>query len=237
MIGDWSVGVVIPAHDEVDDISAAIGSVQRSLLQARVTRSVVVVVADACRDDTAEVARAALGRSGMVVEIDARCVGIARSVGANAALGLLDAAPAHTWLLGLDADSLAPPTWVSDHLAHAAGGVECVTGIVDLAVGATPDLRDAFVASYSVGIDAVTHPHIHGTNFGIRADTLLAAGNWPHVETGEDRELWHRIATMGRRTVQDPGIVVATSARLIGRAPSGFAGDLAATAQVALPRG
>lgn len=237
MIGDWSVGVVIPAHDEADDIAAAVTSVQRSLRRAMVTRSVIVVVADACSDDTARVARGALGRSGMVVEIDARCVGIARSVGANAALGLLDASPESTWLLGLDADSLAPPTWVTDHLGHAVGGVECVTGIVDLAVGAAPDLRDAFVASYSVGIDAATHPHIHGTNFGIRADALLAAGNWPHVETGEDRALWHRIASMGRRTVQDPRIVVTTSARLVGRAPSGFAGDLAAASELALPHG
>ncbi len=80
------LGVVVPAHDEEEHIEACLESLRvasrhRSLSGEHV---LIVVVLDACTDGTAAVARR-LGAT--VVETDARNVGIARSVGADVALG------------------------------------------------------------------------------------------------------------------------------------------------------
>lgn len=221
-----AVGVVIPAHDEADRICNVIASVRASLLDAQVERSCIVVVADACTDATASVARSLLGAGDRVVEIDARCVGAARAEGSLTALEMLGRPPEQVWLLGIDADSTAPRTWVRAHLASSSRGIECVTGLVELGTDATPELRRAFDSTYLCGIAGATHSHVHGTNFGIRGDTLLAAGNWPRIATGEDHALWLRVAQLQRPAAQDPSIVVTTSARRSGRAPDGFAADL-----------
>jgi hypothetical protein len=234
--GDLHVGVVIPAHDEAATIGAAVDSVRASLLDAAV-HATIVVVADACSDDTAAVARAHLGPDDTVLEVRARSVGMARAQGAAVALERLGRPPrtwlSRTWLLSLDADSRAPRRWVARHLAHAERGIECVTGMVELDEYATPELRAALTERYLAHVTPSTHPHVHGTNFGIRGDTLLAAGNWPRLATGEDHALWQAVGLLGRPRVQDPAIVVRTSARLTGRAPSGFAADLAGLAGLA----
>ena len=224
----FQVGVVIPAHDEEANIGAAIESVRASLLDAGV-HATIVVVADACSDATAAVARRHLGTDDAVLELTTRSVGVARAHGARLALERLGS-PSRTWLLSLDADSRAPRRWVARHLAHADRGVECVTGLVELDEHAAPELRRALAASYLERVTASAHPHVHGTNFGIRGDTLLAAGNWPALATGEDHALWRAVGLLGRPRVQDPAIVVRTSARLTGRAPAGFAADLAGLA-------
>lgn len=222
------VGVVIPARDEAERIGRTIISVRRSLEHARVERSCIVVVADACSDSTASTARSLLRTPDRVIETDAGCVGAARAAGSLAALELLSVSPERVWLLGIDADSTAPLKWVEAHLALAARGIECVTGLVELDAEATPELRRAFDSTYVGGVDehANTHDHVHGTNFGIRGDTLLDAGNWSRIPTGEDHALWLAVAGLQRAAAQDASIVVTTSARRSGRAPQGFASDL-----------
>jgi len=223
----FAIAVVIPARDEATHIASTVTSVQAALRAAPVASSCIVVVADACTDDTADVARRHLGPSDAVLEVDHRCVGEARAIGSSVALSLSSSGPRWTWVLGIDADSVAPRSWVRRHLAHATRGVECVTGIVELEPLAPHSVRQQFASTYQLGIRKRSHDHVHGTNFGIRGDTLLAAGNWPPESTAEDHGLWRAVTAMGRRTIQDPAIVVSTSARLVGRAPLGFAGDLA----------
>ncbi len=222
------VGVVIPAHDEQDTIGDAITSVLRSLAVADVHRNVLVVVCDDCSDRTAAVAREHLRRSDRVMEVGHRCVGAARAAGSLAALRLLAQPPERVWLLSLDADSTAPPSWVRDHLAHAGRGVDCVAGVVDLADDAPRSLGREFHRRYTseLGTVAGAHDHVHGTNFGVRAGTLLSAGNWAPMHTGEDHATWAAVGAVGGRRVQDPRISVTTSSRLVGRAPNGFAADL-----------
>ena len=73
----------------------------------------------------------------------------------------------------------------------------------------------------------IGHPHVHGANFGIRADTYLELGGWPAVTSGEDVAMAHRAAVNSRlRIVRTAAIPVTTSSRLAGRAPYGFAGYL-----------
>jgi glycosyltransferase involved in cell wall biosynthesis len=222
----FTVGVVVPARDEAGTIGATLRSVRRALDIAGVTRSTIVVVADDCHDRTAEVARTNLRDDDLVVEHQGRCVGAARQAGSAAAMSLLGTEPDRTFLLFTDADTTPGPCWVARHLAHAASGVECVAGTVALDPGAPSALRAAFERAYHVGVDERTHPHVHGANLGIRADTLSRAGGWPQLRTGEDHALWHAVGRLGRPRVQDPLIEVLTSARTTGRAPEGFARDL-----------
>lgn len=106
-----AVGVVIPAHDEAATVGAAIDSVRRSLVAARVRSSCIVVVADACTDATAAVARRHLRTRDVVLEVAVRAAGAARAEGCRMVLDRLGP-PERTWVLGLDADSRAPRDWV-----------------------------------------------------------------------------------------------------------------------------
>lgn len=222
------VGVVIPAHDEQDTIGDAIDSVLRSLAEVDVRRSVLVVVCDDCGDRTAAVAREHLRPEDRAMEVGHRCVGAARAAGSLAALRFLDLPPEQVWLLSIDADSTAPPSWVRHHLGHADSGADCVAGVVELAHDAPRHLGREFHRRYTAELSSVpgTHDHVHGTNLGVRASTLLDAGNWAPLRTGEDHATWAAVGAVGGRRVQDPRISVVTSSRLVGRAPHGFAADL-----------
>jgi cellulose synthase/poly-beta-1,6-N-acetylglucosamine synthase-like glycosyltransferase len=188
----------------------------------------IVVVADSCADDTADRARHALGRVGAVIEADTGSAGSSRRVGVE--LGLARAgSPAHRiWIANTDADSIVPPTWITGQLWSAAGGVHAVAGVVRLARGSerTRALQRAFTATYHRS-EGRTHGHVHGANFGIRADAYVAAGGWSDLMVGEDHDLWRRLKSthVGLSTTAS---YVRTSARRTGRAPNGFAADLAA---------
>ena len=107
-----AVAVAIPAHDEEALIGRCLSSVTRAVTHAREREPglvvSVVVVLDACRDTTAELA----GRWPVAtVEISARRVGTARRIGVAHALSAPDDRPADTWIAVTGVDTRAPPDW------------------------------------------------------------------------------------------------------------------------------
>jgi glycosyltransferase involved in cell wall biosynthesis len=76
------LGVVVPAHDEEDHIGACVAALRIAARCPRLNGEAVtiVVVLDACRDQTSPIARS-LGAT--TVEVDARNVGIARACAAK----------------------------------------------------------------------------------------------------------------------------------------------------------
>ncbi len=116
------------------------------------------------------------------------------------------------------------PDWVERQLALADQGVTAVAGIVDLD-DAEPSLTATFRHTYRAGIRGGTHTHVHGANLGVRADVLHRHGGWHALRSGEDQDLWRRLA--GAEVRHDPRLVATTSARTRGRAADGFAADLA----------
>ncbi|MEZ5235178.1 MAG: glycosyltransferase family 2 protein [Acidimicrobiales bacterium] len=230
------VAVVVPAHDEATLLPDALAAIQQACAQLPVSVArTVVVVADGCTDGSERVAIDALrdGIGGIVAVTRRRCVGAARRLGVAQALAVRRAPLARTWIANTDADSIVPPGWLGEQLALAAAGCAAVAGTVRLidqeggdgdarAAGAA---RRAFARTYRANPDG-SHDHVHGANLGVRADAYRAVGGWRPLATGEDRQLWRRLADQWPVLTTDR-IAVATSARLVGRAPAGFAAALA----------
>lgn len=225
----WSVGVVIPARDERDSIGRCIGSILSA--HARCARAAdlwIVVAADACSDDTAAVARAAIGEHGQVIECNARSPGTARRWGALAVLEHFRSVDrARVWIANTDADTVVPRNWLQRQLQHADEGATAVAGIVELddSGGLRQDLVDVYRSTYLIGSDGA-HGHVHGANLGVRADAYVDVGGFSHLKVAEDHCLWGRLRQRGWRIRSCAKTVVTTSARLQGRAVGGFADTL-----------
>jgi hypothetical protein len=108
-------------------------------------------------------------------------------------------------------------------------GIQAVAGTVavDTFEEHAPWVRARFEASYIIHPDG-GHPHVHGANLGVRADSYVRAGGWADLSTAEDHDLWHRLHLTGARRHSASRLQVHTSGRRTGRAPNGFAGALAA---------
>jgi cellulose synthase/poly-beta-1,6-N-acetylglucosamine synthase-like glycosyltransferase len=248
IVSAFAVGV--PARDEARRVAAAIESLDDA---AHHTTAPVhlVVVADRCRDRTAQVAAAAFERtrwlaSTTVVERDLANVGAARDLACRLALAASSANGAggaaadgaaaddvtsrwtSRWVATTDADTTVPPHWFRVQALWSARGVEGVAGLVEL--DPTDPLPANVRRRWARHVDSIGaghgHPHVHGANLALRADHWLAAGGFAHCTVGEDHELWRRASAAGARLVGTDDIVVRTSARTIGRAEGGFADSL-----------
>ena len=154
----------------------------------------IVVVADGCLDDTADVARSFTGVE--VVELESSNVGTARAVGSRRALRL-----GAEWLANTDADSVVPANWLEVHRAFADAGAAVVIGTVrpdfdDL----TERQRSAWLAGH---IPGRPNGHVHGANLGIRASAYVAAGGYRPLPEHEDVELVERLARHGPAVASD----------------------------------
>jgi glycosyltransferase involved in cell wall biosynthesis len=225
-----AVGIVVPAHDEEKLIPSCLASLRRAEEALTGVPVHLVVVADACRDQTAEVARQA---GAIVVTIGARCVGAARAAGVREVLrrtAHLD--PATVWLANTDADTVVPPNWLAAQAQYAASGWDAVAGTIRVGdwTGYRPGIRSAFGEEYTEdggGPGPHAHGHVHGANLGFRAQAYLTAGGFPPVPTGEDRALIAAMTASGSRVLSTATLTVVTSARRHARAPDGFSDYLA----------
>jgi glycosyltransferase involved in cell wall biosynthesis len=232
-----SVGVIVPAHNEQDLLPSCLASLRRAARALRGMPVHVVVVADACRDRTAEAAR----RGGAsVVTISARSVGAARAAGARELLrrtGHLD--PASVWLATTDADTLVPARWLRQQARYATQGWDAIVGTVKVTdwSGYPSGIRSRFRERYERGPEqpsepsepnghdgSVTgrHPHVHGANLGFRASAYLRAAGFPALATAEDHALVAALTAAGSRVLRTRALPVVTSARRDSRAPHGF---------------
>ncbi|WNI19029.1 glycosyltransferase [Actinacidiphila sp. ITFR-21] len=224
-----AVAVVIPAHNEEALLPAALDGVALAARHPDLAgvRVLTVVVADSCRDRTADVA----GRAGaLVVAADCRNPGRARAAGTERALRELGAGG--TWIAATDADSVVPPSWLAYHRARAREGWEAVVGTVTLPATTPVPLGARHRAHYEATRPADGafwhHPHIHGANLGLTGDAYRAAGGFPPLGVGEDRALVDALERLGHRVLRTPDCPVVTSDRLRARARGGFADHLAA---------
>lgn len=232
----WHIAVLIPARNEERLIRRCLTSVLTacSLLPPLVT-SDVVVVCDSSTDLTFELAERMLHGAGIVIPTKAAVVGHARALAARVALQRYVGPLQRCWLANTDADCCVPNTWLLDQLRIADQGIDAIAGTISVdsfeehATGT--DRR--FCDNYVIHPDG-SHPHVHGANLGVRADTYLRAGGWRELETAEDHDLWNRLMGTASRQHSTARVRVITSGRRRGRAPRGFAEALAAYDEAAL---
>lgn len=230
MSAPGEVAVLIPARNEEVLLARCLESVIGAIDALPVTiKATIVLVSDCSTDRTAEIAYSLLGGRGSVLHTRAGTVGTARALAASYAIEKTTAPLSNVWLANTDADCIVPSAWLRDQIEFAASGIEAVAGIVavDSFEEHGTNVPARFQVSYSIYADG-THPHIHGANLGVRADRYVNVGGWADLKTAEDHDLWGRLRRTGARLLSSAHLQVVTSGRRVGRAPSGFAGALAA---------
>lgn len=224
------LAVVVPARNEKALIGRCLSALTaaRDHALARTSTPAVsirlIVVADACTDGTAALARSVEGVE--VIEITAGSVGSARAAGAVRALDELCGGPrgldaADVWIANTDADSVVPAGWLVEQLALAESGVDVMLGTV------RPDPADLSPESARLWREqheaAAPRGRIYGANLGIRADHYLRAGGFAPLAEHEDVDLVTRARLAGSHTQTTDACEVLTSGRRHGRTPGGFA--------------
>jgi glycosyltransferase involved in cell wall biosynthesis len=220
------VVVVIPAHDEANNLPECLKAVVTAgaCLDVPV---LVVVVLDACADESRELA----GRYGAdvhFVELEVRNVGAARRAGFDYAQGLCAEQAtdeSRIWYATTDADSRVDADWL---VRQCASDGDMVLGVVRIANWRRVSTASAmaYLKAYRAKRRGRDHGHVHGANMGFRADAYRRVGGFAALASGEDVDLVRRFEEAGYRIDRDDRLSVVTSARQVGRAPKGFANHL-----------
>ena len=224
MIRPAAIAVVVPARDEEELLPGCLDSIADAVEALAVEWPEIVtrvfVVLDACHDASAEVV--ADRPEVVAITANAGCVGIARSLGVEAAADWAESAtPGPLWVANTDADSEVPRHWLTAQAQMADDGRDLVVGTVrprpdDL----DPSLLAAWRERHST---ADGHEHIHGANLGFSLRAYRAVGGFAPLPTHEDIELVGAIRRAGFDALATGAIPVTTSGRHDGRAPDGFA--------------
>jgi glycosyltransferase involved in cell wall biosynthesis len=223
------IAVAVPAHDEEDLLGRCVRALACAAGRVEVPVDLVIVL-DACEDDSPRIAHQLAEpafASVQVVAIDARNVGAARRAGF--ARALRGRSSRGLWLATTDADSTVPADWFARQLAHQARGSDAVIGtvVVNDWRGCSDTVRTRYLRAYR---DADGHRHIHGANLSFSAEAYVGAGGFHPLPTDEDVQFVADLTADGRSLRWAGDLAVATSCRLEGRAPAGFAGHLTALA-------
>ncbi|MBM7410521.1 cellulose synthase/poly-beta-1,6-N-acetylglucosamine synthase-like glycosyltransferase [Clavibacter michiganensis] len=205
-----TVSVVIPVRDDAGHLRACL----RALAGQTVAPDEVVVVDNASRDDSADVARGAGAR---VVHEPVQGIPAAASAGYDAARSEV--------IARLDADCVPPADWIErlgDVLA-ARPDVAAVTGAARFVDGPRA-LRGiaavAYLGAYFASVTlALGHPPLFGSNFALRRDAWLAVRDEVHREgthLHDDIDLSVHLGPE-RRIVLDPHLGMGISMRPLTR--------------------
>ncbi|WP_300650136.1 glycosyltransferase [Hydrogenophaga sp.] len=210
------LAVIIPANNEEASIGACLRSVEvaASWPGLHGEQVLVIVVLDACTDDTAQVATQTSAR---LISVAARNVGIARAEGARYALSL-----GARWLAFTDADTVVAPDWLHVQMSLCSDAVCGTVSVTDWGTYGEP-MRQHFDATYT---DADGHQHIHGANLGVCARAYQRVGGFEPLASSEDVALVRALQAVGARIAWSAAPRVVTSARRVFRAPGGFGSTL-----------
>ncbi len=215
------IGVIVPAHNEAKLLPSCLKAIRTAAACSALDgeQVLVVVVADACTDETQSIAELAGACS---LRCDAQNVGAARALGAAEALRL-----GARWLAFTDADTLVAADWLSCQLALRHDAVVGTVGVADWE-GYRPVLIAQHHAEYR---DIDGHRHIHGANLGVSRAAYLKAGGFPPLACSEDVALVQALAANGASIAWSARPRVFTSVRRDYRAAGGFGASVERLAQ------
>lgn len=241
--------VVIPARDEAASIGAALEALLPQIAAAPLPFE-LLVLANNCRDRTAEVARQTATRHGAVfVHVaEASLKGHLANAGharrllmEQAALRLQGAE--RGLIFSTDADTRVDPDWLAASLHEFDLGADAVGGrILTLADAARPagivhlQRLDTAYRLLRAKLESIVDPdpadpwprhHQHfGASLAVRTNALVRAGGPPQVPYLEDETLVTALRREDCRVRHSPHVRVWTSGRLDGRAEVGLSWQL-----------
>lgn len=248
------IAVAIPVCNEVERIIHCVDSLSAQQdrygqpLAAGVLR--VVLLTNGCSDGTYQVVldhlerwRAGVTMFDVSLPLTQRNAGYARHLVNHAALDLL---PSTGGLLFMtDADSCAPPHWVSTYAPMLRSGYDVVMGCVDLRPDDCPELlitlkrRGELEDHYTRLLDRLEclidpiphdpwprHFSASGANIAMRVEALQTIADFPRPASSEDKLLARMLEAGGCRLRHDCETKIHTSGRLFGRAAGGMADTL-----------
>lgn len=231
--------VVIPARNEQAMIPGCLQALARQTLDR--DRFDVLLVADACSDRTADVARDWSQRLGLrlrTIKGPGAGSGPARQLGMDAAAERLMADGRPDGLIATtDADSRPAPDWLERQLRHLASGVQAVAGLIELDPSEASRLPDAVLRRREAdaakrlerlrsGNPSADHHHFAGSSLGVTAAVYQQVGGLEPVTWLEDEAFQQRLADNGISVRHAADVRVLTSARVNGRAHRGLGVDL-----------
>ncbi len=232
--------VVIPARDEARTIAACLTALAHQTVGPAAFE--IIIVADACSDDTETVARAAAQRLDLTVTVlqgPGAGSGPARRLGMDAAAARLEALGRSDGLIATtDADSTPAEDWLARQMAHLARGATVVAGLIELdpkevmrLPAAVRDRREGDarrrLADVTSSDPAAEHHHFAGASLGVTAQTYRRVGGLDACAALEDQAFGAKLARHGIPVVRAADVRVRTSARTDGRARRGLSVDLA----------
>lgn len=237
-----SAAICVPVRNEETALPKLLEAIER--LDLGDVEAAVFFLLDNCSDASEQVILEHAGRMALPFTVaqgdpspDANA---GRARRAAIALGLHHAASTpHGILLTTDADSQPRADWVRAALQGLASADLVAGRIVRIAAERDPvqgrverylDRLHAYRRSVDpVPWDSPTGSHCSGgANMAFRPGAYQALGGFQPVPCGEDAALLDDAGRAGFRVRRDPGMVVATSSRRLGRAPGGMAAALSA---------
>lgn len=150
----------------------------------------------------------------------------------------LNSAPNAPCLLTTDADTIPSPDWIRRNLA-ALDQADVVAGRIerekaeDLPLRCRQEVYCERLHRLRRYIDPIeydpypSHPSLGGASLAFRLGCYNSLGGFPPLVSGEDTALVTAARLQGWRVRHDRNVHVITSARTLGRAPGGLAGELA----------
>jgi hypothetical protein len=249
--------VAIPVKDEAERIAPcleALAVAHRSCDPPDEPSFGVVLLLNNCTDESAEIVRSLSPTLPFPTHILEQEFPAAQAHAGSARRAAMDAA-AH-WLeicgktdgiiLTTDADSRVPRDWIQANFRAIERGAEAVAGMIvldadderKLSVGLRRrgDLEatyETLLEELSAELDPVAydpwprHPTNSRASFALTVASYRKVGGLLAVPLGEDKALAAQLFAHDVRLRHDPGIVVVTSGRLVGRANGGVADTIA----------
>ncbi len=227
--------VVVPAHDEEESVGACLAALAGQLGVAP-DASEVVLVLNACTDDTRGAALAAAAGTALrlaVIDGPGGGPGPARRVGMDHAVARL---PLAGLIASTDADTLVAPDWLLCQLEAIAAGADAIGGYIELDDADlhpyVTDQRRVRAVERLAAVHAHTphaeHHHFAGASMSLTAAAYTRVGGLEPLSALEDEALERALRRHGLRIERLTSVRVRTSGRLVGRASRGLAHDLAA---------
>jgi Glycosyl transferase family 2 len=252
------VSVIIPVKDEAQTISATLTALAHQTdLNGQPLNPLtyeIIVLANNCIDDSAEIARQftkqhpdlVLHVAEIMLPPDRAYIGYVRKMLMDQAyLRLMNLGHSRGIIASTDSDTVVSATWIAAILAEIGSGVDAVGGRIltdrHSREALHPQAKSHFLqevgyrsllAQVEFHLDPdpydplPRHYQHYGASLAVTAEMYAKAGGIPPVRTPEDEAFYQSLLRVDARFRHSPLVQVTTSARLSGRSPVGLAAQL-----------